>query len=265
MLQQQAVPGPNLAHWIHSFRQYTFTPADGSQFTRLPGTGAELWLSTSGQLSHAGTPLSDGLLCPRARRFEFQQNALSLFAIRFRAGSLPFFTQRPLTELVDQLVPIEAQWDASAVCQLRSVQCSPDFEERCVLAERFLLSRLRAGRRLEHMHQLASIMFEHSADFVLSDYAGQLQRNRSALSRQFHDTQGSSAKYFHRLCRFERFLRDALFTNPPSLAGLALDHGYYDQAHMQHEVLQLSRQSPRRLLANKETHFFYSPRLTTAR
>jgi AraC-like DNA-binding protein len=265
MLQQQAAPGPNLAHWIHSFRQYTFTPADDSHFMRLPGTGAELWLLNSGQLSHAGRPLSEALLCPRTRRFEFQQNALSMFAIRFRAGALPFFTQRPLAELVDQLTPPDAQWDANVVCQLRSVQRSPDFEERCWLAERILLSCLGSGRRLAHMHQLASIMFEQSADFVLSDYAGQVQRDRSVLSRQFHATQGSSAKYFHRLCRFERFLRDALFTSPPSLAGLALDHGYYDQAHMQHEVLQLSRQSPRRLLANKATHLFYSPRLTPAR
>ena len=265
MLQQQAIPGPNLDHWIHSFRQYTFTPSDRCQFTRLPGTGAELWLPTSGRLSHAGSLLSDGLFCPRSRRFEFQQDGLSVFAIRFRAGSLPFFTQRPLAQLVDQLVPIDTQWDEIAVGQLRALQCSPYFEERCLLAERFLLSRLRAGRRLEHMHEMATVMFEQSADFALNDYAGQLQRDRSYLSRQFHDIQGTSAKYFHRLCRFERFLRDALFTTQPSLAGLAVDHGYYDQAHMQHEVRQLTRQSPSLLLANTETQLFYSQRLTPGR
>ena len=37
-----------------------------------------------------------------------------------------------------------------------------------------------------------------------------MQRDRNSLSRQFRDIQGTGAKYFHRLCRFERFLRDAL-------------------------------------------------------
>jgi len=46
------------------------------------------------------------------------------------------------------------------------------------------------------------------------------------------------------------------------LAGLAVDHGYYDQAHMQHEILQLSHQSPGRLLAQNESRLFYSPRLS---
>lgn len=265
MLQQQAVPGPNLNHWIHSFRQYTFTSSDRCQFTRLPGTGAELWLPTSGRLRHAGVFLHDGLFCPRSRQFEFQQDDLSVFAVRFRAGALPFFTQRPLAELIDQLVPIESQWDEIAVRQLRAVQRSPYFEERCLLAERFLLSCLRAGRRLECMQEMATVMFEQSAEFALNDYAGQLQRDRSYLSRQFHEIQGTSAKYFHRLCRFERFLRDALFIAQPSLAGLAVDHGYYDQAHMQHEVLQFTKQSPSRLLANTETQLFYSQRLPSGK
>ncbi len=263
MQLQRAVPGASLDHWIHSFRQYTFTADDLDQFTSLPGTGAELWLLNSGSLSLAGQPLGDGLLCLRSRRLQFRQVGLRVFAIRFRAGSLPFFTRRPLAELIDQFTPLDGQWDAAAVLQLKALHHSPYFEEQCLLAERFLLSRLSAGGRLEHMHQLASTMYEQSADFALTDYAGQLQRDRSYLSRQFRDIQGTSAKHFHRLCRFERFLRDALFATKPSLAGLAVDHGYYDQAHMQHEILQLSLQSPGRLLAQNETRLFYSPRLSS--
>lgn len=261
MQLQQAGPGASLNHWIHSFRQYTFTADDCDQFTSLPGTGAELWLLDSGSLSLAGQPLGDGLLCLRSRRLQFRQVGLRIFAIRFRAGSLPFFTQRPLAELIDYFTPLDEQWDAAAVRRLKALHHSPYFEERCLLAERFLLSRLSTCGRLEHTHQLASKMYEQSAHFALNDYAGQLQRDRSCLSRQFRDIQGTSAKHFHRLCRFERFLRDALFATKPSLAGLAVDHGYYDQAHMQHEILQLSQQSPGRLLAQNETRLFYSPRL----
>lgn len=257
---QQANPHASLARWIHSYRQYTFTQSDSGHFTSLPGTGAELWLLDSGTLFNAGGLLGDGLLCLRNCRIEFRQLGLSVFAVRFRAGSLPFFTDRPLAQLIDHFTPVKALWDEASIQRLPAVHQSPNFDERCLLADRFLLSRLRAGARLEHMQHLATVMYEEAAAFALTDYAEQLRRDRSHLSRQFHEIHGTSAKYFHRLCRFERFLRDALFEAKPSLAGLAIDHGYYDQAHMNNDVRQLSQQSPRILLARDETRLFYSRR-----
>jgi len=254
MLLQQAKPGTALDHWVHSYRQYTFAPSEDAPFTCLPGTGAELWLHSASETNRAG------LLCLRTRQLEFQPPSRQVFAIRFRAGALPFFTAHPLAGLIDRYSPLATLWDEATVGQLAGVRRSPHFDEQCLLAERFLLARLRAGAPLEHMQQLATVMYEQSADFALTDYAEQLQRNRSHLSRQFHALHGTSPKYFHRLCRFERFLRDALFSAETSLAGLAVDHGYYDQAHMNKDIRQLSRQSPRLLLARTETRLFYSPR-----
>ncbi len=259
---QRATPCSDLGPWIHSFREYTFSPDDRERFTSLPGTGGELWLKTSGRLCLSGQPEGDGLLCLRSRKLQFQQKQLRVFSIRFRAGSLPFFTQRPLAELIDHYTPLERQWDESALLQLQALRRSPHFDEQCLLAERFLLSRLSARRQLEKVHRLASLMYERSADFTLGEYAEELVCDRRHLSRQFRDTQGTTTKHFHRLCRFERFLRDALFTAKPSLSGLAADHGYYDQAHMQHDFRKFSQMSPGKLLAQEEARLFYSPRLT---
>lgn len=260
MQLQQTTPNANLCQWVHSYRQYTFTPTDRGQFASLPGTGAELWLPDSGTLVNAGTPVGSGLLCLRTRRIEFHQLGLRIFAIRFRAGALPFFTDRPLATLIDHYTPVNALWNESSALKLTALSGSLSFEERCQLADRFLLSRLRAGACLEHMQHLATVMYEQSAGFAMTDYAERLRRDRSHLSRQFREVNGTSAKYYHRLCRFERFLRDALFDAQPSLAGLAIDHGYYDQAHMNNDVRELSRQSPRQLLARDETRLFYSRR-----
>ena len=149
MQLQSAKPNPSLERWIHSFRQYTFTADDRAHFTSLPGTGAELWLLNAGSLNLGNQPLSDGLLCLRSHRFEFRQAGLRIFSIRFRAGSLPFFAQRPLTELVDHFTPLDRQWDTASVRQLNQMHRSPYFAEQCLLAERFLLSHLSAGARLE--------------------------------------------------------------------------------------------------------------------
>ena len=102
---QQAKPAPALDHWIHSYREYAFAPSDAAAFTNLPGTGAELWLLNSGTLHQAESCVGDGLLCLRSRRLVFRQSGLRVFAIRFRVGSLPFFTDQPLTRLIDYYTP----------------------------------------------------------------------------------------------------------------------------------------------------------------
>jgi len=265
MLLQQAKPAKALERWIHSYRQYTFAPGITAPLAGLAGTGAELWLCDAPQQGRRAASPGDGVLCPRSRSFEFQPGALRIFSVRFRAGALPFFTDRPLSQLIDRYTSLDALWDEIAIRPLVGLRRSPHFEERCRLAERFLLARLRAGQGLEQMQQLATTMYERSAEFALSDYADHLHRDRSQLSRQFHAVHGTSAKYFHRLCRFERFLRDALFSTDASLAGLAVEHGYYDQAHMSNDVRQLTGHSPRALLARTETRVFYSQRLDPGR
>ena len=99
MLVQHAKPGTALEHWVHSYRQYRFAPSDDVPFTCLPGTGAELWLHGASEPGRAG---GDGLLCLRTRRLEFQPKSRQVFAIRFRAGALPFFTKHPMAELIDR-------------------------------------------------------------------------------------------------------------------------------------------------------------------
>lgn len=263
MLLQQARPSADLDRWIHSFRQYRFAAGDRAARVGLPGTGAELWLCEAAPTADNDNPArsGDGVWVPRAHCFSFQTDGRCIFAIRFRAGALPFFTDRPLSGLVDRYSPLEALWHEGAMRPLSGLRRSPYFEEQCRLAEAFLRARLRPGMTLERLQALATAMYEHSADFAFGDYAAAIQRDRSHLSRQFHWLYGTSAKHFHRLCRFERFLRDALFSPEPTLAGLAVDHGYYDQAHMSNEVRQLTRQSPRALLARSEMRMFYAQRL----
>jgi methylphosphotriester-DNA--protein-cysteine methyltransferase len=54
-------------------------------------------------------------------------------------------------------------------------------------------------------------------------------------------------KRFARIHRF-RFVLDALHRAPRPLSTLALDAGYYDQAHMNGEFRSLARMTPREYL-----------------
>ena len=260
MLLHQSPPSSALNEWIHSFRRYAFQPGDSPRIPCLPGTGAELWLVEDGVLTLHGHRLGDGLICPRTSVQEFRQSALRVFAIRFRAGALPAFIRCPVDSLNDAYTPPGQLWGHATLALVDAVRDTPDLDEKTRLAERMLQIHLRTNRPLTVLHRLATDIFEHSDQFVLSERSAALRRDRRRLSRQFHDLQGIGTKYYHRLCRFERFLRDALFVDRPILAQLAIDHGYCDQSHMQNEVRAITRRSPRALLADDDLRLFYSPR-----
>ena len=260
MYLHQNPPSPELSAWIHSFRCYAFAPGDRQRIPFLPGTGAEFWLVEDGTLTLHDRRLGDGLICPRTGVQEYRQSALRVFAIRFRAGALPAFTRRPLDTLIDAYTPPDQLWGNEVVSVLDAIRHSPCFEEKCLVSERLLQTRLRTDCPLIAAQRLATEIFEHSDRFVLGERAAALQRNRGRLSRQFREVQGIGAKHYHRLCRFERFLRDALFADHPALVQLAIAHGYCDQSHMQNDVRDITRHSPRALLADRDLHLFYAPR-----
>lgn len=260
MLQQQNSPGQALSRWVHSFRRYQVMPGETTELALYPGTGAELWLvlpDRAGQCSFR----QDTLIFQRGQSLRITTSALNIFSIRLRAGALACFTDQTLSPLIDQTPSLQMLWhDLASEQFIQSVHCCPEFDEQCQLAERFLQTRLRSTPRLDSMLNLAQSMYENCADFVIGNYAAEAGQHRSHVSRLFRETQGVSAKHFHRLCRFERFLRDALFAPQSPLADLSLKYGYYDQAHMQHEVKLLTGLSAKALLRRSQTRLFYAPR-----
>jgi len=72
------------------------------------------------------------------------------------------------------------------------------------------------------------------------------------LERRFRASVGLTPKAFARVARFDRAVR-ALGADPAQdLAALALDCGYADQAHFNHEFRALAGTSPRAHVANRQ-------------
>jgi AraC-like DNA-binding protein len=68
------------------------------------------------------------------------------------------------------------------------------------------------------------------------------------LRRVFRDTIGVGPKTFARLERFRRALNAARVREAPSWATIALDAGYYDQAHLIADFRAIAGVTPQALL-----------------
>ena len=104
-------------------------------------------------------------------------------------------------------------------------------------------------------------LMEKSADYWLDNALNILynqRQNSNNLSRaiisseksvrQFQNmikrSTGVSPKYFQRTARFQYTLRKLLSNSPNNFLNIALDHGYYDQAHFIKDFKQFTGETP---------------------
>ncbi|MES2151549.1 MAG: AraC family transcriptional regulator [Pseudomonadota bacterium] len=176
-------------------------------------------------------------------------------AVRFKPGAAAHFFSLPLHELADQHPPLDDVWGAGA---------SPAFDEALWSRP---LSDDQALAKLQHMllRRVASVARPGLAEAALGaiershgalrieTLAKSLGVSRQHLASQFRIRVGLGAKQFARVCRFREASARIRATPAEQLdwSRLALDLGYYDQAHLIHEFRALSGSTPESFAAQR--------------
>jgi AraC-like DNA-binding protein len=166
-----------------------------------------------------------------------------LFGVRFRPGRWSALAGAPADRLTDLLLPMDDLWGARAgrlagqLAEARSAAQAIQAVEAAVPApaEPGLVERALAW--MERRRGAVSMD-------ELADRAGLSPRQ---LRRVCLERTGLPPKFLARVLRF-RHAQERLATSrrgaPWALAGLALDCGYYDQAHFIHEFREFSGRTP---------------------
>jgi len=166
----------------------------------------------------------------------------------------------PAGELADQVVALTDLWGPAAnllVEQLAETSYGKpgagDWQQRFALVEKALLDRAgRAtastvpGPALLAAHRLLE---ERGGDLPMSALLEQTGWSRQRLAGEFRRQVGPAPKRLARLMRFrhaERLMRSG---GHRSLASIALTCGYYDQAHLNRDFLQMAGCTPTMYLA----------------
>jgi AraC-like DNA-binding protein len=184
----------------------------------------------------------------RASRVEVVGN-VHLLGVRFRPGAAERFFRMPMHELTDQTIPLSDLWSGAGALE-RSVRDAQSDAARIRQLEEAVLRRLRSSPEPAATVRGAIGFIGHTGGTrsvrELEQAVGVGGRH---LERQFRHGLGVSPKLFSRVVRFRRTL--ALMRRPQAVAWprLALEAGYYDQAHMIREIRALSGATPRKLLA----------------
>jgi AraC-like DNA-binding protein len=177
----------------------------------------------------------------------------TIVGVRFRPGTPPPLPTG-LDDLVDQRLGLEDLWGGS-VDRLVEAMAAGTPERALTVLQVHLV---REFRRTVHVDPLVgegvtALMPWHPVN--IDALATHLALSTSQLRRRFLQTVGVSPKVLQRTLRFQGFLalaqagaRATGRRGADDVAGLAVDVGYADQAHLGRECLRLTGLTPRRLL-----------------
>jgi AraC-like DNA-binding protein len=88
---------------------------------------------------------------------------------------------------------------------------------------------------------------------------GKIGMSQRRVAQLFHEQVGVSPKTFHRVRRFQHTLLRLRGVRQVDWADLAVECGYYDQAHLSHDFRQIAGMTPSAYLAAATEHLNHVP------
>ena len=158
--------------------------------------------------------------------------AVEMIGIRFQEGGAYPFLSVPLVELQNEIALLEALNRPELLRLHAQLYEARTLAARINLIEEWLLSRLARGKERDALIP-ASLkrLREKAGNFLIPDLARELAISQRQLERLYHSQVGMSPKQYSRLLRVDAARLALKQVDDQSLAGLATELGFYDQAH----------------------------------
>ncbi|SHL12837.1 transcriptional regulator, AraC family [Chitinophaga jiangningensis] len=178
-------------------------------------------------------------------------NGFGMIGVYLYPQAIPLVFGIPAAEVTNQMPDLQSLLKSEAVALEESIFNAAGNSERIQLIEQFLLRRLAVTEKPEPpvFKAIAGIINAHGqhsiADLAATHYISERQ-----FQRQFRHYTGFTPKLFSRIARFHGAMKRYGDKNI-SLTNLALECGYYDQAHFIHDFSRFSGQHPRIYFSGK--------------
>jgi AraC-like DNA-binding protein len=157
-------------------------------------------------------------------------------------GARRFFGM-PMGELTQQVVELEDLIGRDAGELAERLALAPDWARRIDLFERAIARRvLEAAPVAPELEWAWGRLLASGGAVPVGELAGELGWSRRHLAARFRSELGMPPKAIARILRFERAV--ARLRDGEELAALALDAGYYDQAHFNRDFRAFAGTTP---------------------
>jgi AraC-like DNA-binding protein len=175
---------------------------------------------------------------------------IDMLGVRFVPGAAPLFLRAPAGELTAATIPADSLWHDSGDFQLRLLECA-NARERLTLLDRYLLARVQPRAGAEAALQGMALIERARGLLRVELLCRSLGVNERALQRAFANQVGLTPKQAIRIMRFRNAVMQLQGAQYGTLASIALNCGYADQAHFTREFRELAAVTPREFAREK--------------
>jgi AraC-like DNA-binding protein len=231
---RESPPAPPLRRYFRCVWT-NFIPADHSGPISVVPDGCVDLLWRDGALRVAGPDVIAATLLPRPGN--------TIVGVRFQPGAARGWLGLPMSELVGLEVDLVDLWGGRVSEMTRKLEDAPTTKERSTVLQHEL-SRLAPDKE-EPARDAAAVFHLMQGDPIepgtkISVILDRLDTSARTLRRRSYEHFGYGPKTLDRILRFQRLLSHARATPRATLARLAYDTGYADQAHLSREVRDLT-------------------------
>ena len=175
---------------------------------------------------------------------------VQLIGIRFHPGGTLPFLRLPLNEITDQVVELGSV-SSNLENELLTVSDDlPTIEGRVTAIESLLLAHVLQNGNGSSLLQLAARVVESGGLVSVDLLANEAGLSTRQLERRFLREVGLGPKMLSRILRFQQVFR-AIERCDGAWAPVAVECGYYDQAHLIRDFNQFAHQTPAVLFAEQ--------------
>lgn len=169
--------------------------------------------------------------------------------INFTILGARLFLNRPLEDLTNRVAPLDDVLGPSARRLIDALHDAPSWEERFAMVDRDVSRRLATTRApapeiLCSWHRLV----QSRGRIAITDLVRETGWSQKHLIAKVREQLGLGPKTLARVLRFGRAVTLIRTNQVGRLADVALECGYYDQAHLSRDVVEFAGVSPRELV-----------------
>jgi AraC-like DNA-binding protein len=184
----------------------------------------------------------------------------SVIGVHFRPGGAFPFLGMPAGELRDTTVSLDEVWGAGAIELRDQLLEASTPQARFSILEQVLADQLARG--FDHHAAVGFALHRFMAAPQVTTIAGvsqQIGLSPKRFIQAFRDETGFTPKVFCRIRRFQQALDRMEGRRNVTWANVALDCGYFDQAHFIHDFRAFSGINPSTYLAHQTPHRNHVP------
>ncbi len=183
-----------------------------------------------------------------------------MFIINFKKGRAYPFVQMPLDELTDSVVDGDLVLTKEIMNMREIILSLSETSQKFVYAEQHLLKQF--GSRLDPnpFVDFAVDKIIHAPNqFTMATLSRKVGYSQKHFIQMFRENVGVTPKAFLRIVRFQRAIQEIEASKRINWSSMALDCGYYDQAHFINDFKDFSGFTPQQYLLQKNDQLNYVP------